>query len=392
MQYTANYSPFSADNLSADLAAWQTLLPNQLEAYHYHLAFAEANIQDFKTAYVTVFEQEKPVLVAPIFVMDYALDTTVQGKLKTLTTKIRKLFPTLLTLRLLCVGSAVTDSAIIGFETINTDIIQTLYLKLEEIARLENVSVIAFKDLTEKDLAQLKLPLQTLGFSIVDNMPVAKNSINFSSLDDYLATISYSTRKGLRRKMKSFAQLRIEEHDGMPPQMDEIFQLYLNCYEKSELKFEKLTRHFFENLAKRMPNNCRFVLYYCGEKNGDKSSEKLIGFNCLLYGNGILMDKYIGLDYDKSHDVNLYSLSWLHNISMCIRDGFHTFQSGQAAYETKLSLGASLTQTYIVFKHRNRLINPLLKLASRLLAYENFDASVKKKHLKKIPEKIPEKI
>ena len=384
MQYTAHYSPFSAENAQTDIAAWQTLLPNSLEAFSYHLAFAQANIKGFKTGYITIFESEKSdpekivpekiVLVAPIFVMDYALDTTVQGKLKAFTTRLRGLFPKLMNLRLLCVGSAVTDSAQIGFSKINAEIMQTLHQKLEEVAELEHASVIAFKDVTEADLAELKAPLQNLGFSVVDNMPVAKNNINFNNLDDYLASLSYSTRKGLRRKMKSFAQLRIEEHKGMPPKMAEIYQLYLNCYEKSELKFEKLTQQFFEQLAQLMPNNCRFVLYYFSEKN----EEKLIGFNCLLYKDGLLMDKYIGLDYAKSHELNLYSLSWIHNIQMCIRDGFHTFQSGQAAYETKLSLGASLEQTYIVFRHRNRFINPILKLASRVLAYENFDASVKK--------------
>ena len=374
MQYTANYSPFSANNASADYltdsAAWQALLPQSLETYDYHLAFAEASIEGFKTGYVTILAVEKIVFIAPIFVMDYALDTTVQGKLKVFTSKLRDLFPKQMTLRLLCVGSAVTDSAQIGFITnLNTEVIQTLNQKLEEIATIENASVIAFKDITEADLRQLRMPLQNLGYSLVDNMPVARNSINFNSLDDYLASISYSTRKGLRRKMKKISQLRIEEHEGMPPQLDEIVQLYLNCYEKSELKFEKLTRDFFENLAKLMPNNCRFVLYYY--------DDNLIGFNCLLHGNGVLMDKYIGLDYAKSLEVNLYSLSWLHNISMCIRDGFHTFQSGQAAYETKLSFGATLEQTYIVFKHRNRMINPFLKLASRILAYSNFDAALK---------------
>lgn len=380
MQYTANYSPFSADNAMADIAAWQVLLPQSLESYSYHLAFAQANIEGFKTGYVTVFESEitvleealpkKIVLVAPVFIMDYALDTTVQGRLKACTTKLRSLFPQLMNMRLLCVGSAVTDSAQIGFNSqLNIEIVQTLNQKLEEIAGLEKVSVIAFKDVTESDFAVLNEPLQNLGFSVVDNMPVAKNHINFNSLDDYLASVSYSTRKGLRRKMKNLSQLRIEEYNGMPPQLDNVVQLYLNCYEKSELKFEKLTRDFFERLANLMPNNCRFILYYL--------DKKLIGFNCLLHGNGVLMDKYIGLDYAKSLDVNLYSLSWLHNISMCIRDGFHTFQSGQAAYETKLSLGASLEQTYIVFKHRNRLINPFLKLASRVLAYSNFDAALK---------------
>ena len=369
MQYSASFSAFSADNSPEDIAAWLSLLPHSLENYAYHLAFAKANIQGFKTGYIIVFDAEKPVLIAPVFVMDYALDTTVQGKIKKFTSKLRKLFPALMNVRLLCVGSAVTDSAQIGFSKINAAIMQTLHHKLQEIAELEHTSVIAFKDVTEVQLAQLKIPLQTLGYSMVHNMPVAKNSINFNNLDDYLASLSYSTRKGLRRKMKSFAQLRIEEYDGTAPKITEIYQLYLNCYEKSELKFEKLNKDFFENMVKFLPNNCRFVLYYFGEK--------LIGFNCLLHGNGALMDKYIGLDYAKSHELNLYSLSWIHNIQMCIRDGFHTFQSGQAAYETKLSLGASLEQTYIVFKHRNRLINPFLKLASRVLAYGNFDAALK---------------
>ena len=374
MQYTANYSQFSADNTTAgyltDSSAWQALLPLSLETYHYHLAFAQASIEGFKTGYVTILAAQKIVFIAPVFVMDYALDTTVQGKLKVYTTKLRDLFPKQMTLRLLCVGSAVTDFAQLGFDnSLNAEIIQILNQKLEEIATIENASVIAFKDITKADLTQLKMPLQNLGYSVVDNMPVAKNNINFNSLDEYLASVSYSRRKSLRRKMKKLSQLRIEEHNGMPPQLDEIVQLYLNCYEKSELKFEKLTRDFFENLAKLMPNNCRFVLYYF--------DNKLIGFNCLLHGNDVLMDKYIGLDYAKSLEVNLYSLSWLYNINMCIREGFHTFQSGQAAYETKLSLGANLEQTYVVFKHRNRMIRPFLKLLSRLLAYGNFDTALK---------------
>ena len=162
MQYAANYSPFSADNASASYltvsAAWQALLPQSLEAYHYHLAFAQAGIEGFKTGYVTILAAEKVVLIAPVFVMDYALDTTVQGKLKAYTSKLRDLFPKQMTLRLLCVGSAVTDCAQVGFDkNINDEIIQILNQKLEEIAAMENASVIAFKDITEAVLRQLKI-------------------------------------------------------------------------------------------------------------------------------------------------------------------------------------------------------------------------------------------
>jgi uncharacterized protein len=111
MQYTAHYAAFTSDNYQA----WAALKLNSLETYNYHLAFELSQIAGFKTGYISVFKADKLVLIAPVFVTDYALDTTVQGVLKFFTTGIRHLFPRLLSLRILCVGSAVTDSAQIFF-------------------------------------------------------------------------------------------------------------------------------------------------------------------------------------------------------------------------------------------------------------------------------------
>jgi hypothetical protein len=366
--YETHYA-FSAAKYSETV--WKNLLPNSLEGYRYHLAFELGKVVGFKVGYVSVLKAGIVVCIAPIFIMDYALDSTVQGPMKSIIRRLSKLFPNLMTVRLLCVGSPVTDSAQIGAFTDHpfyAEIINALNEKLDLIAEREGASVIAFKDVIASEAEQLKPLLEAHGFTCEENMPIAKNLINFKDIDGYLATLSYSTRKSLRRKLKLLNQLRIEEHAGLLPHIEEIYQLYLNCYDRSELKFEKLTLSFFESLAGLMPDQCRFVLYFYGEK--------LIGFNCLLHGNGVLMDKYIGMDYEQSKEVNLYSLSWLYNIQMCIRDGFHTFQSGQAAYKTKLSLGATLEQTYIFFKHRNKLVNPILKLASKALAYGNFDSAL----------------
>lgn len=368
-RYEAHHAFMVTDG---DEANWQRLLPNCLEGYRYHLAFDLGHVAGFKTGYISLSKDGDVVCIAPIFITDYALDTTVQGTIKTFTRSISKWLPRLMTLRLLCVGSPVTDSAQIAYDKslpLDAEIIKQLSEKLDEVAEAEGASAIAFKDILDNDAHQLRPMLEAHGYSCVDNMPVARNAINFKDLDGYFASISASTRKDLRRKLKKLDQIRIEEYDGLPPHLDQIYQLYLNCYEKSELKFEKLTLAFFESLASVMPNQCRFVLYYF--------DEKLIGFNCLLIGNGVMLDKYIGMDYHYSTQVNLYSLSWIHKIKMCIRDGFHTMQSGQAAYDSKLSFGATLEQTCVLFKHRNRLINPILKLAARALAYGNFDPALK---------------
>ena len=351
---------------------WDKLLANDAESYRYHLAFEISKVVGFKIGYVAVKRGGIIICIAPYFITDYRLDTTVQGALKNVLIKIRDYLPNLFSIRLLCVGSPITDSCKIGIANdypFDGEILTALNSELEKIANRENISVIAFKDVLENQALNFKAPLQKLGFTEVANMPVASNLIKFPSLDAYLNTLSYSMRKNLRRKLKSKSHVNIEEYSGAPPDINAIYALYLQTYEQSELKFEKLTLEFFESIPGLMPNNCRFVLYY--------AENQLIAFNCLLHRDGVLLDKYIGMHQELAQKYNIYFLSWLHNIEMCIRDGFHTFQSGQASYETKIRLGATLTPTSIFFRHRNIFLNQPLKLLSRVLAYANFDKSIK---------------
>ena len=353
---------------------WDKLLQGDAESYRYHLAFEISKVQGFKTGCAAVRRGGIVVLLAPYFITDYRLDSTVQGPLKQASSWLHGHAPGLLSMKLLCVGSPVTDSCKLGITrdyTFDPNMIAALNEQLEEIAEREGASVIAFKDILESDAKLLRQPLKQAGFSEVANMPVATNPTGFNSVNAYLESLSYATRKNLRRKLKMRSQVAIEEYKGMPPDLDAIYQLYLNCYERSELKFEKLTLEFFESIAALMPDHCRYVIY--------RAEGKLIGFNLLLHRDGVLLDKYIGLDYALSRQYNLYFISWIHNIEMCIRDGFHTYQSGQAAYAAKAKLGAELEQTYIFFRHRNRLFNPALKLTASLLAYANFDNAAGKK-------------
>jgi hypothetical protein len=368
--------PYSTDNVfsTADERGeveWDRLLPGEVEGYRFHLAFELAKVEGFRTGYVTVGHSGKTVCIAPYFITDYSLDSTVQGPLKRVTRWLQIVRPNLFKLRIVCAGSAVTDS---GKLCVATDpaIMTRLCDELERIARREGVSVIAFKDLLQGDADRLDASLRHGGFARIANMPVASIAIDFDNLDGYFRTLNTKIRTSLRHKRKRLAEISIEEYDGMPPDIEGIYRLYLNCFERSDLQFEKLTPDFFRGVATLLPNNCRFVLY--------RAEGRLIGFNLLLHKNGMLMDKYIGFDYDFSYKYYLYFLNWLNNIEMCLRDGFHIFQAGQAGYETKLMLGSRLEQTYIFFRHRQPLLNKLLRFAARFLAYENFDDSVKKNH------------
>ncbi len=360
---------YSAAKFSEE--TWKSLLKDDLEGYRLHLAFDSANVEGFKTGYIAVKKNQVIVCLAPFFITDYHLDTTVQGKLKTLLQKVRQKIPFLMRIKILCVGSPVTDACKMTMHPdypYDPGILQALNEQLQKVAAKAGASVIAFKDVLARDLQKYGEKLNQLGYSAVKNMPVAVNTIDFDTLEDYYASLSYATRKDLRRKLRKSAQIDIREYQGVPPNIDEIYALYLQTYEKSDLKFEKLTPTFFEFVGGLMPENTRFVLYYSGQQ--------LIAFNMLLHNTHTLMDKYIGMHQPLAAEHNIYFLSWMHNMEMCLRDGFTQFQSGQASYEVKKRLGASLEDTYILFKHTNRLLNQPLICLAKLLSYDNFDQHV----------------
>ena len=89
--------------------------------------------------------------------------------------------------------------------------------------------------------------------------------LNFKSFDDYLGSLSRATRKDLKRKFKKLAgapDIRMEVHRDPGGLVDEIYELYLETFEKSEIQFEKLTQEFFQEIPRRMPEEVRYFLWW----------------------------------------------------------------------------------------------------------------------------------
>ncbi|MFA6179487.1 MAG: GNAT family N-acetyltransferase [Candidatus Methylopumilus sp.] len=352
-------------------AIWDRLLPGDVESYRYHLAFEISKVKGFKTGYAAVRRGGIVVLLAPYFITDYVPVSPSQGVARQPSTYLHNVAAGACNSKWLCVGSPVTNSGKLGITRdypFDPDMISALNQQLEAIAARENISCIAFRDILQSDAEQLMQPLKQLGFTQTDNVPITINTINFTNIDDYLQSQNSATQKDLRYKLEICKHVQIEEFDGVVPELDAIYQLYLNCYARSELKFEKLTPEFFESIAALMPNQCRYVLY--------RAEGQLIGFNLLLHRNGILLDKYRGLDYGLSQKYNLDLLSWVHNIEMCIRDKFHSCQSRHADFETKIKLGAKLQKTHTFLRQRNHLLEPVQQLKIPSLTKPNFDHSI----------------
>src|ERR1035437_6377263 len=82
-----------------------------------------------------------------------------------------------------------------------------------------------------------------------------------------------------------------------------------------------------------------------------------------------MLAKYLGMDYAKSRRYGLYFAMLLNHIEICIRDGYTLYQTGQSSYAFKQKIGSELAPTYIYFRHRQPLLNAILALVIKCVAY-----------------------
>ena len=104
------------DSISAfDTKEWNNLFPGEIENWHYYRAVEEAGIAGFTYRYFAIIVNNSLRAVVPAFITTYRLDTTVQGSLKRVTSVLVRYFPRLLSIRLLCLGSPVSEICHVGF-------------------------------------------------------------------------------------------------------------------------------------------------------------------------------------------------------------------------------------------------------------------------------------
>ena len=126
--------------------------------------------------------------------------------------------------------------------------------------------------------------------------------------------------------------------------LDEILGLFMQTYEKSETKFERLDRRYFEVFGK-IPE-AHFVILREPEQNA------MVAFMLCLVSGEVVINKFIGLDYARDRDWALYFRLWDVAADWALRLGARALQSGQTGYRPKVELGH---QPRGVFEPRRRL-------------------------------------
>jgi hypothetical protein len=201
------------------------------------------------------------------------------------------------------------------------------------------------------------------GCVLLEGMALAWVPIDFNSVDNYLARLSHSRRKNIRRKLRSRESLRIDcVNTGAACFDDEavlarFYALYRNVFLQSEIHFDLLSEAFFHAVLRDGRSGGRMFTYHLGEL--------LIGWNLCYEYEGKLIDKYIGFDYPLAREHNLYVVSWIENLEYARRHGLSHYVAGWTDSEIKRQLGAHFSTTH----HAVYLRNPLLRLAFHHLSH-----------------------
>ncbi|MBN2453619.1 MAG: GNAT family N-acetyltransferase [Candidatus Omnitrophica bacterium] len=351
--------------------AWERIYPSVLEGYNLFKTIDESGLEQFSLYYILAYDGRKVVGIAPCFMLNYSLDTSINGPLRRLSNAVKKIRPNVFSIKAFTCGMPLGPGKF-GISGDRDRVFHVILRRMEQIAKKEKCAVVAFKDF-DHSYAQALDPIQREGYAKFDSLPTTEMNIWFKDFEDYLRTISAASRYDLRRKFRKvdghvkFDMKIVDTLDDHT--LREVYKLYLDIVDKHDMGFELLPMAFFRNLSRNMPKETKYFLWHL--------DGKLAAFVLCLISEDRLIDYYVGMDYSVAHRYHLYFIKFRDVMNWCIKHGIKTYEMGVTGYEPKRRLGFEFIPLYIYAKLRNRWMRPIFKFFCQFLKFENFDPALK---------------
>ncbi len=354
-----------------DLARWERAFNGHAKDHRYHRIAAETLATQFDHRYLFLENAATgEVAMQQLFFVRQDLTAGMPGKLRAMLNWPRKMFPGWLQLRMLMLGCSASEGSLDSTQPWAVD---ALGEALAAFARSSKVSIVLLKDYPSRYREALK-PLLSRGYSRAPSMPACGMKLDFASFEEFLQErVSYSFRKNLRRKFKKLAAqppISMEVVTDVSHVADEIHPLYAQTFQRSEFRFEELTKDFLVRIGREMPECARYFLW---RQNG-----KIIAFAlCIVHGDTI-HDMNVGLDYSVALDLHLYFVTWRDVVQWALDNGLKHYYTAPLNYDPKFHLRMELAPLDLYAWHTSRLINPIFRIALRYLQPARHDKGIQK--------------
>jgi len=354
---------------------WSRAFAKQRKDHRYYELLEDAIHPEFTYGYFAIRDSAGNICaVQPFFILEQDLLVGVSQRWGTLVDRLRSIFPRFMRLRTLMVGCVAGEGHLdAADEKSCCSLARSLAACITEHARNLRASLIVLKEFPARYRTSLSQFL-VRGFTRLPSLPMTRVSIDYPSFNDYMmGALNSATRTKLRRKFRAAEKapkIEMSVIRDATPIIDDIYPLYVSVYNRSKLRFEKLTQEYFCNLGRLIPDKVRFFVW---RQNG-----KIIGFSECMIHEAAFYAEYIGLDYEVALDLHLYHLMYRDMVSWAITNGYKEFRSSGLNYDPKLHFRHLLDPIDLYVRHTSRIVNPALKLLLPLLDPTKYDATLRK--------------
>jgi predicted N-acyltransferase len=375
---TPSYSRYSVAVVTrAELAgceAWIDAFPDQRKDYRYYEILEDTLRDDFEYAYFAIRDEAGTTLaVQPFILLDQDILEGVDSVWKQWAERIRRTYPRFLKLRTLMVGCSAGEGHLAaGIGLSSEDVARILSRDMVKLAKASGVQLVVMKEFPVSYRQTFDCFLHR-GFARVPSMPMTMLNIQYDNFENYMQqALTRNSRWALRKKLKATAgeALVLSVTDDVEALVDELYPLYLQTFERSKLRFEKLTKEYFIELSRRMKDKVRFLLWH--------RAGKLVAFSHCMVEGDCVFSEYIGFDYSIALDLHLYFYTARDFINWAIQNRYKWIRSSGLNYEPKLRMRHVLDPIDLYVRHTSSPVNAIFRLVLPWIAPVRYDATLKK--------------
>jgi predicted N-acyltransferase len=343
---------------------WQRAFASQHKDRRYYEIVEDTLHPEFDYRYFAVRNADCDIIaIQPFFMLDQDILAGIHPWFHRLIDGIRRRWPRFMVMKAMMVGCVAGEGHLDDSDDqTRVAIARALGREIAGHARALGARLIVLKEFPDQYRDALSC-FTGHGFTRIPSMPHTRLGIAYADFDDYMQSVLNSaTRRKLRRKFRAADEgpaITLSVTSDITPFIDDIYPLYLQVYERSKLRFEKLTKKYFCRLGTAMPDRTRFFVW---RRHGT-----VVAFGqCLVHGD-TLFAEYLGLDYNVALDLHLYHYVFRDLVRWGIANGYRWFQNTGLNYDPKLHLRQRLKPVDLYVRHTSAIINRIMRVALPLL-------------------------
>jgi predicted N-acyltransferase len=357
-----------------DCDAWASAFAELRKDRRYYEIVEDTLRDRFDYGYLAIVDGAGTIrAVQPFFLLDQDLLEGVGADWRVVAF-FRRYYPGLLKLRTMMIGCSAGEGHLAEADDLSPALIaKVLSEGIVQSARSIRARMIVLKEFPAEYRKPLSCFLEN-GFTRIPSMPMTiMDTGGFPDFDAYaLGKLSSQTRRQLRKNFKATedVQISMSVTDDAGSFVGEIYRLYLQVFERSKLRFEKLTEDYFRQLGKQMSDKTRFFFW--------RRDNALVAFALCMVERDQLFYEYVGFDYAVALDLHLYHCVTRDLFNWAVANSYTCIRSTGLNYEPKLRFRHRLDPIDLYVRHTSLLANVVLKRVLPRIVPARYDAVLRK--------------